>query len=70
VRAWSKKIGEKSSELKTKIEIWITPDQAQPLPKGDMGVATVRAMAQSTLVLRLKSFAYITGNLKSSNTAS
>lgn len=49
VRAWSKKIGEKSSELKTKIEIWITPDQAQPLPKGDMGVATVRAMAQSTL---------------------
>jgi len=49
VKAWGKKIGEELSELKTKIEIWITPDQAQPLPKGYMGIATVRAMAQSTL---------------------
>jgi ElaB/YqjD/DUF883 family membrane-anchored ribosome-binding protein len=49
VRAWSKDLGEKISELKTKIETWIFPNQAQPLPKGNMGIATVRAMAQSTL---------------------
>ncbi len=49
VRAWGKKIGEKNSEMKTKIEIWISPDQAQPLSKGYMGIATVRAMAQSAL---------------------
>ncbi len=48
-RAWSKKIGEELSELKTKIEIWMSPDRARPLPKGSMGIATVRAMAQSTL---------------------
>lgn len=49
VRVWSKKIGEELSDLKTKIKIWITPDQAQPLPKGYMGITTVRAMAQSAL---------------------
>ncbi len=49
VRAWSKKIGGEISEMKTKIEIWISPDHAQPLPKGYMGIATVRAMAQSAL---------------------
>lgn len=49
VRAWSKELGEEISELKTKIEIWISPDQAQMLPKGKMGLAIVRAMAQSAL---------------------
>ncbi len=49
VRAWSKYLGEEISELKTKIEIWISPDQAQLLPKGKMGLAIVRAMAQSAL---------------------
>jgi hypothetical protein len=49
VRAWSKELGEEIPELKTKIEIWISPDQAQLLPKGKMGLAIVRAMAQSAL---------------------
>jgi hypothetical protein len=49
VRAWSRELGEEISELKTKIEIWISPDQAQVLPKGKMGLAIVRAMAQSAL---------------------
>jgi hypothetical protein len=49
VRAWSKELGEEISELKTKIGIWISPDQVQQLPKGKMGLAIVRAMAQSAL---------------------
>lgn len=49
VRAWSKELGEEISDLKTKIEIWISPNQAQLLPKGNMGLAIVRAMAQSAL---------------------
>ena len=49
VRAWGKELGEEISELKIKIEIWISPDQAQPLPKGKMGLAIVRTMAQSAL---------------------
>jgi len=49
VRAWSKDLGEEISKLKTKIEIWISPDQTQLLPKGKMGLAIVRAMAQSAL---------------------
>ena len=49
VRAWSKDLGEEIPNLKEKIEKWISPDWAQPLPKGNMGIATVRAMAQSAL---------------------
>jgi ElaB/YqjD/DUF883 family membrane-anchored ribosome-binding protein len=49
VKAWSKDLGEEISKLKTKIEIWISPDQTQLLPKGKMGLAIVRAMAQSAL---------------------
>jgi len=49
VRAWNKKIGKEISDLKTKIEIWISSEQVQPLPKGYMGIATVRAMTQSAL---------------------
>jgi len=49
VRAWSRDLGEKISELKEKIESWISPDQAHPLPKGSMGLAVVRAMAQNAL---------------------
>lgn len=49
VREWSRELGENIFELKTKIEIWISPDKAQPLPKGNLGLATVRAMTQSAL---------------------
>ncbi len=49
VRAWNKKIGEEISDLKTKIGSWISPNHIQPLPKGHMGIATVRAMTQSAL---------------------
>lgn len=49
VREWSKELGEKLFELKTEIEIWISPDKAKPLPKGNLGLATVRAMTQSSL---------------------
>ncbi len=49
VRAWSRDLGEEVLELKTKIKIWITPDQTQLLPKGNLGLAIVRAMAQSAL---------------------
>lgn len=49
VRAWSRDLGEEISELKEKIESWISLDQVHPLPKGSMGLAVVRAMAQNAL---------------------
>jgi len=49
VREWSKELGGNILGLKTKIEIWITPDKVKPLPKGDLGLAIVRAMTQSAL---------------------
>lgn len=49
VRAWGKYLGGGILEMKGKIESWISPDHVQTLPKGNMGIATVRAMAQSAL---------------------
>jgi ElaB/YqjD/DUF883 family membrane-anchored ribosome-binding protein len=49
VKEWGKDIGEENSELKEKIESWISLNQAHLLPKGNMGLAIIRAMAQNAL---------------------
>ncbi len=49
VRAWGKELGEEIYDLKVKIESWISKEQTQTLPEGNMGLAMVRAMAQSAL---------------------
>lgn len=49
VKEWGKDIGEENSELKEKIESWISLNQANLFPKGNMGLAIIRAMAQNAL---------------------
>jgi len=49
VRAWGKELGEEIYFLKVKIESWISKEQTQTLPEGNMGLAMVRAMAQGAL---------------------
>jgi hypothetical protein len=49
VKAWGKELGKEIPKLKIKIKSWMSPDHAKPLPKGNMGLATVRMMVQSAL---------------------
>ncbi len=49
VREWARNLGDQIPSLRTEIENWTTQPQNQPLPKGEAGLATVRALAQWAL---------------------